>query len=440
MNVKKIVSDCLSTCFVVILLIYIFVSNVRITYGMYMMSELSINLIYFGVVGIILYIINKILNKIKFDIYDIFILGLIFFGIISTIYAIDVDVSLYGFEGRFEGLFQLILYYILFLNCKNMYNKKFKIVLVGLIIGVAVLQSLYGIMQFLDVEMMFGFEILRNRFYSNAFEINPNFFGTLTIIGLSLSLTLYFIKKGTFMTLITLIISTVLFFGLLCSGAMSVAIALFVLFVALIVLFFVLKLDKWQMLIKCLMVIIAFLVSYRVFNFHDKGYYFSQIGKTTYEMGEVLKGDSEPIYGSGRIHIWKKTLAIVPDNLWNGVGIDNFYYAFDNGTGRVLIDVKSKLAVDKAHNEYLQKLITEGIFSFLIYLIMLIIIFVEAIKKLLVKKKDDYLLLALFLCFVVYCVQAFFNISVISVAPMFYIIMGLLCSLIKGDRNEEVKN
>jgi len=116
MNVKKIVSDCLSTCFVVILLIYIFVSNVRITYGMYMMSELSINLIYFGVVGIILYIINKILNKIKFDIYDVFILGLIFFGIISTIYAIDVDVSLYGFEGRFEGLFQLILYLILFLK------------------------------------------------------------------------------------------------------------------------------------------------------------------------------------------------------------------------------------------------------------------------------------------------------------------------------------
>ena len=42
----------------------------------------------------------------------------------------------------------------------------------------------------------------------------------------------------------------------------------------------------------------------------------------------LLKGDVKDNFGTGRIYIWKNTLKVVPENMENGVGIDNFYYAF----------------------------------------------------------------------------------------------------------------
>lgn len=437
MNVKKIISDTLITLYITILLLYILISNVKITYDVYTVYDLSVGLMYFCIFGILIYLFNKVLNKIKFDMYDLLIFCLIFFGVVSTIYAINVDVAFWGFKGRYEGLVQLILYYTLFLNCKNMYSRKNKIILIGMIIALAVVQAIYGILQFVEVKNVYDYEIIRNRFYSSGFEVNPNFFGTLMIIGLSLSLSIYFIKKNGFIALLTLCTSVILFLGVLCSGAMSVAVAIIFMFFCLIASFFVLKLNFWNTLIKCMVIFICFFISYKFFNMYDNGYYASQIDKSGSEMVDVLSGEAKPIYGSGRIHIWTQTLKIVPNNLWNGVGIDNFYYAFGE---KVLRDVKSGLIVDKAHNEYLQKLITEGIFSIIVYLSLLIIIFIKSFKKILVNKnKTDYLLPTLFLCFICYCIQAFFNISIISVAPIFYIIMGILCSLIKGGSYDDAK-
>ena len=105
------------------------------------------------------------------------------------------------------------------------------------------------------------------------------------------------------------------------------------------------------------------------------------------------------------------------------MGIDNFYYGFGDDK---IIDIKSERAVDKAHNEYLQKLVTEGIFSFITYMTLLIMIFINSIKKLIKEKDNNVILICLVITFIAYSIQAFFNISVICVAPIYYIIMGLL--------------
>ena len=220
---------------------------------------------------------------------------------------------------------------------------------------------------------------------------------------------------------------------------MSAVVSFFCIILILIIMFCIFKPDILSLLTKVLLIVGLFLFIYSEFDLHDKGFYMSQVQKTTYEMGETIKGDAEPIYGSGRIHIWKRSLSVVPNNLWNGVGIDNFFYAFDSDDR--LIDVHSKLLVDKAHNEYLQKLVTEGIFSLVIYLVLLFTIFIKSLIKI-IKFRDTngVLHIVLFLGFTAYCIQAFFNISIISVAPYFYIIMGLLCSLVKKVKNEEVRN
>lgn len=437
---KRRISDILVTVYISSLLIYLAMSNLNRLYQSYTTQQISEVLVYFGAVGLLIYIVNKVLNKIKFDIYDLIMLLLVILGIISTIYAIDFDAALHGFSGRYEGLLQIVTYYMLFLNCKNISNKICKYILISIIILLGCFQAIYGVLQFADVSRFLNHEIIRKRFYSTGVEVNPNFFSAAMILTLALSIGIYMFKKNVFVSIVSLIASAVLFFGLLCSGAMSGMVAFVALIIVIFILFFILRPNIWWTIGKVVIMIICLGVVFYQFNKIDGGYYSYQMETTAFEFGEAVTGNSKPWHGTGRIHIWSETLKVVPDNLWNGVGIDNFFNAF--GENEILIDIESKLAVDKAHNEYLQKLVTEGIFSFVIYIVLLFLIGIKAIIKIFKEKqRDDVLFVALFLSFGVYCVQAFFNISVISVAPLFYIVMGLLCSLVKKKvKYEEAKS
>ena len=101
-----------------------------------------------------------------------------------------------------------------------------------------------------------------------------------------------------------------------------------------------------------------------------------------------------------------------------GVGVDNLYYSFEPR----LVDPVSGYSVDKAHNDYLQKLVCEGIFSFICYVVLLIIIVLDNFRS------KDKIRMVLFLGFFAYITQIFFSISVIRVSPVYWIILGLLMS------------
>ena len=140
------------------------------------------------------------------------------------------------------------------------------------------------------------------------------------------------------------------------------------------------------------------------------------LNTTKNETIELSRGNYNENYGTKRVEIWRQTIEEVPKYLIHGIGIDNFSL-IKNGYP-VMIGYN---AYDKAHNEYLQILITEGIFSLISYLLLFGFILIKGIISSF-KNKKVYLLLPV----LGYLVQAFFNISVIEVAPIFYICLGLL--------------
>ena len=81
---------------------------------------------------------------------------------------------------------------------------------------------------------------------------------------------------------------------------------------------------------------------------------------------------------------------------------------------------RNNQAYDKAHNELLQILVTQGVFSFLSYVCLYFLIIKNGIKYAF-KDKEIYYILPI----IGYIVQAMFSISVVTVAPIFYIAMGL---------------
>ena len=113
------------------------------------------------------------------------------------------------------------------------------------------------------------------------------------------------------------------------------------------------------------------------------------LGKTAQEATEVVKGNTSDELGSSRMYIWKNALKIVPKYLFVGAGVDNFYYAFEGGP---LLSKSGSVYFDKAHNEYLNTLITEGIFGLIIYLAFYFVTVKSGIKDSFKNNKICYIL------------------------------------------------
>jgi O-antigen ligase len=114
--------------------------------------------------------------------------------------------------------------------------------------------------------------------------------------------------------------------------------------------------------------------------------------------------------GSNRIFIWKEIMKLFPKCWAFGMGPDHLIYAnIPLGTG----------LVDKAHNIYLEMLITLGAFALISYLV-----FIIGIIELSAKKNSIMYRLMI----ISYLLQGFFNIDVIMVLPLFWIILGFALS------------
>ena len=141
------------------------------------------------------------------------------------------------------------------------------------------------------------------------------------------------------------------------------------------------------------------------------------------EISTITEKPKEEI-ANGRLQIWENSLPLVKEYWLIGCGLDNFRDAYPNNGGIIF---------DKAHNVYLQIAVTNGIPALIIFLILLFIAFIKGIKV------KNNILTPIYMAFIGYSIQAFFNISVIDVAPYYYIIIGLIFSKYEENNNPKIK-
>ena len=398
------------------LLIYIYINLLYILIGSYMAFNSYIRERIFSYGFIVLLVINIIiilglfLKKVyKKNKIDIFLILIIIFAIISTIFAYKPQKALFGEFLRYEGLFT-ILYYITILFITSFIKKedRKKVVLGILIFGL--IQCIYGICQrlfLLNARTM----IYKGSINTTGFTGNPNFFGALMIICACQSLGLFFYSKSRLNEVIFLILTYLFFIGILLSKTRSSLLSL----MFILILLFIYSLKK-KYIKKYIILCLVFVFVCVFLHLLHLSPVFEDIVTVSSEMSEVAKGNAKDNYGSNRIKLWKETIKIVPNYLLHGVGIDNFANVIDGNPIRYQGHM-----FDKAHNEYLQILVTMGIFSLISYLCLHFIIIKNGIINTF-KNNEIYLILPV----IGYLVQAQFNISVIEVAPIFYISLGLL--------------
>ena len=144
-----------------------------------------------------------------------------------------------------------------------------------------------------------------------------------------------------------------------------------------------------------------------------------------YQFGQILNGNIQDNFGSNRIYSWRVIFNFFKEKPIFGHGPDT---VFDLWMRKEYIYSMEKYKVyfDKAHNDYLQVLVTTGILGLTSYLTFQLSLLIRAFKKF-----EQPLIIALVTASICFCAQAFFNIGVPIVSPYGWIIFGMLASVLR---------
>ena len=353
----------------------------------------------------------KVLRFGKTETVLIFLLGLY---IVSSFLSDDFFLALAGDGSRVEGLITILIYFVLFFIARHVGLKN--VIQFVLVSGVIV--AVIGIMQ------KYGLDILpKNHVSINWTNVsystigNPNFLGSYLVLLLPVAMYEFVGLKKWY----GLVVYGVILYCLLATmsrgpwlGAMA-AVGMFVLMLWLV------KKFDWRRLGIVFVTSVALM---GLFNVLGDGALLNRFGTIGTDIGEVVSGgENLEKAGSYRMFIWIRSLELVKENpLW-GVGLEQLGYAFIDNYSEDMVQYWGRVMfVDRAHNEYLHIAVSTGIPSLLVYLAFLFMVLRDGWRN----WRKDEILLPVYAAVIGYLVQAFFNISVVSVAYLFWIYMGFL--------------
>jgi len=422
-NIKK--NNNILNIYIIINIIWIFLGVFLYNYVGFTYRSYSTSLVLLFFVNLMFVFLYSIKNNIKFGLIDILLILLVIFGIISCVFSKNISVSLYGYWLRYEGLFHLLYYYSLFYLC-SLVTKNKKII-IYFILSFGLINVLVSLLQVFDILSFIPIR-LRGIKLAQGLLTNSNFLGSYMVLCLGLSIGLFLDNlNNRFKNILFFVLFIFYYMSLFVSSALSGFVG-FIVSLCFIIGLFIYKLINKKInkyiVIKYIILFISLVVVSIVLTLSRKSLILKDFVRFSNETSEIVKGNVSDSYGSSRLYIWKNTLKVVPENLLHGVGIDCFTFAFD---GEMLYSVSNNgkiIYYDKVHNDYLQKLVCEGIFSCITYILLLFLLFIRSVKKFFVFDENE--IIPLFLAFVGYSVTAFFNISVIEVAPIYFIVLGLL--------------
>ena len=350
---------------------------------------------------IITYMYGVKKGEFKVNYIDYIFLGLIVFAFISTVFAVNRKLSIFGEINRNEGLLSILTYYFIALLTKNIKDKKYINNIINTMLVVGVFQVVYAILQvFTDLSFIKHYS---KSFMAHSLCGNPNFFGSYLVMLICISINKFLLdKKYKY-----LLLSIIYFIGLVLAASTGPFMT-----AVIMIIFMIIKNFKYTK-IKYILLLLVFVPTLFITNYFVKLKY-EDVSIDNYNIITDINSAKNKDVNSltnGRIEIWKNSVPLVKKYYLLGSGLDNFGEVYEYST--------NSIRYDKAHNVYLQILITNGIVPLLLVLIICVLVFVKGLKN------TNSLYLSIYFACIGYMIQAFANISVIDVAPTFFILLGL---------------
>ncbi|MCR4556341.1 MAG: O-antigen ligase family protein [Saccharofermentans sp.] len=385
----------------------------------------------FGILGTfltVLYWISAWQQKKSLRFADVFYFMLVFFMVISAMFSLNPGEYSYGSVFYCENPLHFLAYYWLYFAGTLIENTKYRKNIIFSFFAVAILEGIFAFLQTFNIELSYS---LYYHAEGAAYGLtqNSNFYGGLSVLFVACISGMYIfsddIVNSKVKQIILLIIDAFIFYTLLGSRARLawVGFAGLVMFytISLIVMY---KKNKgredFAVIIKRSVILFSVLFAVFIITFLFTNYVMEVTERSYWE---VVNGNADKM-GSDRLYNWRMGLSCVPEHWLTGVGLDNYRYVF-------LSDPNYQFGMylqDKAHNEYLQILVTQGVPALINYLALMIYACCGAVKSIIKEtSRERMAVIWIFLgMFVAYSVQAFFNSSVTYVAMNFWLIIGLV--------------
>jgi O-antigen ligase len=356
---------------------------------------------------------------------ELFLLLFAIWAGLSALLSNHPYISLFGTYTRHEGLLALYSYFtIFFIAFRFSSIEKYTFWLIGLV-SMSFISGMYGLLQKFPLSWL----PLEGSGRVESFFGNPNFYGSYLVIMLFLAILLTLTFDDRLKKMLYFLVAQLLFINVLYCGTRSafVGIAVGLIFFTLYLWPRVPHLRK-----RYTGLLLSFMLVFFVVNALDHNGVISRAFSIFESAGQVLQNNEESGHaGSYRWKLWQIALPLVGEYPIWGSGPDTIKFVFDQDAIRTYTNIEG-LYVDKVHNEYLQIAITMGIPALLFYLAFLSTVLWAVWKSLLKRNGENQLLLAgLFAIILGFMAQAFFNISVVPVAPFFWLILGLAYRLAK---------
>ena len=362
------------------------------------------------------------------------IIGLIFLSSIglATIFSTSSNVY-WGNVERREGFLMYIVYILLFIFSTNFMKINTKIIDIFLVSA--------SVMSFYSVMQMFGVDPIQVHFFGSVVTTsssigtigNYNFLSTYMILFLMLSVGLYIYKDDYKY----LSFSTLIFFGLLASrtrgGWLTVG------FVTIVLLVYFLVKKKKEYAKRLGYIFLGFFVALVVLNTTSGNQILERASISIFSFGassNQTETSNVKLEGSfaSRANIARIAFKAFVAKPLIGEGPDTLADRINSDFNSDLQDHIKRFneSIDKAHNEFLEYAACDGIFTIGSYILLLVLIFRGLIKG---KKDDESKVLMIVVAS--YLIQSVFNISVIMVAPIFWILLGYCVQKIYKDIEEK---
>lgn len=338
----------------------------------------------------------------------------------------QADLSFYGSYGRQNGFLSYLLYFLWFLilsfNLFVLPNKealKTKInFLAGTVLLSSVFVSIYALLQYLGIDF-FNWQYpahLTGRSFSTLGQ--PNFLGSFLLLSWPLPIYFFLIWKKFILKFCASLSFIFILSAIFTTASRGAFLALFLsLFLAAVYKFFF---GNFSRIKKIVFSLTLLLLMSALLLLTEK----AMPGRIT-SMFDLKYGSS-----AARWNIYSSALSLIAEKPWFGYGQENLqssfflYYQSDWGLHEDISQV-----ADKAHNLFLDILLSGGIVSLLAHFVLygfFCFLFWRLIRK---KNLSSSLSLAIFVGAVSYLASLLFSFSVPSTEFYFFVLFALLVGL-----------
>ncbi|NLF80090.1 MAG: O-antigen ligase family protein [Clostridia bacterium] len=152
-----------------------------------------------------------------------------------------------------------------------------------------------------------------------------------------------------------------------------------------------------------------------------------------YEASALLHGHAEAEFGSGRLLIWQRAWALIPERPLLGGGPDTLGKRLDLVfTSHDASAPPRQARVDNAHNDYLNIAVNLGLPALLVYVAALL-----CTARGFLRRRCSDAVLALGAGLLCYSAQIFFSFSLCITAPIFWLFWGLLVAELAKEKQDD---